>query len=152
MSCPDGAVVVPVPPYAIERVPVADTSPFIAWSGPVSVPMVAVPVKRFVELAYDVEMPVVDAYAEVKRLRSVASPTFETENNVVVALAVDDPMAKSTVFVSPLFAWTDSFAKGDVEPTLRIFEKYDLPNTSRMLSAVDVELRPMITTSETSVG
>ena len=34
----------PVPPKAVESVVVAETTPLIAWSGPVRVPMVTVPV------------------------------------------------------------------------------------------------------------
>ena len=43
-------------------------------------------------------------------------PVLETENRVLVALAVDEPIAKSVVFVSPAFAWTERFAYGVVEP------------------------------------
>ena len=45
---------------------------------------------------------------------------LETEKSVVVAEAVEEPMAKSMVLVSLLLAWTESLAKGEVDamPTL----------------------------------
>src|SRR3989344_4919151 len=48
---------------------------------------------------------------------SVVEPMLFTEKRVEVALAVDDPTAKSVVLVSLSFACTESFAKGVVEPT-----------------------------------
>ena len=49
----------------------------------------------------------------------VPTPTFpllNTVKSVVVALAVDDAIEKSVVLVSPLLAWTESFAYGEVVP------------------------------------
>jgi hypothetical protein len=44
--CPKvGAVESPVPPYATEMVEEAETTPLIAWSGPVREPMVTPPLK-----------------------------------------------------------------------------------------------------------
>ena len=43
-------------------------------------------------------------------------PVFNTEKSVLVADAVEEPIAKSVVLVSPLFACTESFANGEVEP------------------------------------
>ncbi len=41
-------------------------------------------------------------------------PVLSTLKSVVVALAVDEAMAKRVVFVPPLLAWRESFANGDV--------------------------------------
>jgi hypothetical protein len=41
----DGAVESPVPPYATEMVELAETTPLIAWSGPLREPMVTPPLK-----------------------------------------------------------------------------------------------------------
>ncbi len=49
-------------------------------------------------------------------LFKVSVPALLIERSVVVALAVDEPIAKSVVFGSPAFACTDSFANGLVEP------------------------------------
>ena len=38
---------------------------------------------------------------------------LSTLKSVVVALAVDDPMAKSAVLVEPLLAWRENVANGD---------------------------------------
>ena len=46
----------------------------------------------------------------------VTAPVFEIENNVEVAEAVEEPIAKRVVAVSPLLACTESFAKGVVVP------------------------------------
>ena len=46
----------------------------------------------------------------------VSAPVFDIAKSVVVADAVDEPIAKSVVFVSPLFAWSESFANGEVVP------------------------------------
>jgi hypothetical protein len=80
------SVVEPVPPYTPESVVDALTTPLMAWSGPVSVPMVTVPV-------------------------------LEILKSVEVAVAVEEPMAKRVWFTSPLFAWMESLAYGEVEPT-----------------------------------
>lgn len=47
---------------------------------------------------------------------SVVVPIFDTLNKVVVALAVEEPMAKRGIVVSPLLACTESFAYGDDVP------------------------------------
>ena len=47
------------------------------------------------------------------RLVVEARPTLSTENSVVVAEAVLEPIANNVVLVEPLFAWTDSFAHGE---------------------------------------
>jgi hypothetical protein len=49
-------------------------------------------------------------------LAIVVVPVLETENSVVVALAVEDAMAKRVVAVSPLLVWIANFAHGVVEP------------------------------------
>jgi hypothetical protein len=50
-----------------------------------------------------------------------ATPVFEIEKSVVVAVAVDDATAKSMLptSVSVAYAWTDNFAHGDDVPTPR---------------------------------
>jgi hypothetical protein len=49
----------------------------------------------------------------------VVCPVFETLNTVVVAVAVDDAIAKRVLLTKVSFAktWTESLAKGDVVPT-----------------------------------
>ena len=47
----------------------------------------------------------------------MVEPVLETEKSVVVALAVEEPIAKRILFVSPLLAWTESFANGVEVPT-----------------------------------
>lgn len=44
-------------------------------------------------------------------------PWALTIKSVEVADAVEEPIAKSVVFVSPLFAWIESLENGEVEPT-----------------------------------
>src|SRR3989338_3283926 len=46
-----------------------------------------------------------------------ASPVLSIENNVVVALAVEEPMAKRVALVSPFWAWSENLANGEVVPT-----------------------------------
>src|SRR3989338_3641624 len=50
----------------------------------------------------------------------VADVEFGTENSVVVAVAVEDATANSTLFPSPLFACTDNFAHGEVVATPKL--------------------------------
>jgi hypothetical protein len=47
---------------------------------------------------------------DVIPLLIVSCPEFETLRRVVVALAVLELIAKSVVFVPPLFAWMERFA------------------------------------------
>src|SRR3990167_7990790 len=47
----------------------------------------------------------------------VALPPLAIENNVVVALAVEEPMAKRVALVSPFWAWSENLANGEVVPT-----------------------------------
>ena len=49
--------------------------------------------------------------------RSVDEPVLSILNSVVVADWVEEAISKSLRFVSPLLAWTESFAIGEVEPT-----------------------------------
>ena len=49
-------------------------------------------------------------------LAMVVEPVFETVKSVEVAVAVDEPIAKSIVAVSPLLVWIANFAKGVDEP------------------------------------
>ncbi len=55
--------------------------------------------------------------SEEESWKSVVEPVFETLNNVVVAEAVEEPMAKSVVLVEPLLAWIENFAQGEEEAT-----------------------------------
>ena len=52
---------------------------------------------------------------ETTRLVEEARPTLFTEKRVVVAEAVEEPIANSVVLVEPLFAWTESVAQGVVD-------------------------------------
>ena len=45
-----------------------------------------------------------------------ARPVLEMEKSVEVADWVDEPIAKSVLLVSPLFAWMERRAKGEVVP------------------------------------
>lgn len=45
----------------------------------------------------------------------VTLPVFDIENSVVVEFCVEEPMAKSVWFVSPLFVWIENCAYGEVE-------------------------------------
>ena len=56
-------------------------------------------------------------------LAAVVEPVFDTENSVVVAMAVELPIIKSAVFVSPFCAWTESRANGVLEPTPTLSER-----------------------------
>jgi hypothetical protein len=59
------------------------------------------------------------ASVEVAALRlRLMVPVFETEKSVVVEFAVEEPIAKSVVRVSPWFACTVRSAIGEDEPTL----------------------------------
>ncbi len=49
----------------------------------------------------------------------VVRPVFETEKSVVVAVAVEEPIAKSVVAVSPLLAEMENLANGELVPTPR---------------------------------
>jgi hypothetical protein len=60
------------------------------------------------------------AHGEV--LAMLTSPVLETLKSVVVAEAVEEPMAKSVLFVLPLNACTESFANGEVVPMPRFPE------------------------------
>ena len=53
---------------------------------------------------------------KLRPLEIVVEPVLETEKSVVVAEAVDEPMEKSVVLVSPSFAWTANLASGLVVP------------------------------------
>jgi len=47
---------------------------------------------------------------------SEVEPIFDTEKSVVVADAVEDPIANSVVAVSPLLAATENLANGELVP------------------------------------
>lgn len=73
-SWPTGAVVVPVPPFAIPKVPVmslarftseVETAPAVAFRNPESEPMLREPKNAFVDDAYEAETRVVDAFTTV---------------------------------------------------------------------------------------
>lgn len=67
-----------------------------------------VPTRVPVEFAY--------TYWLVRPAR-VVEPVLEMEKSVVVAEAVEEPIAKSVCAVSPLLVWIESLAYGEVEPT-----------------------------------
>ena len=46
-------------------------------------------------------------------MKSVVEPMLLTVKRVEVALAVEEPIAKSVVAVSPLLVWIENFANGD---------------------------------------
>ena len=50
-------------------------------------------------------------------VRNERRPVFEIEKRVVVAEAVEEPIAKSVVLVEPLLAWIENLAHGDEEAT-----------------------------------
>src|SRR6185437_4301220 len=70
--------------------------------------------------AVDVADPVTLSAATLRPVRNVEVaaafevriPVLSIEKSVVVAAAVDEPMAKSVVAVSPLFDWIANFANG----------------------------------------
>ena len=51
-----------------------------------------------------------------EKLRPVSKPVLETLRSVEVAVAVDEPIANSTVLVPPLFACSERLANGEVVP------------------------------------
>lgn len=51
----------------------------------------------------------------MKPFDAVVEPVLLIEKRVVVAVAVDEPIAKSVVLVEPLFAWIANSAQGDEE-------------------------------------
>ncbi len=55
---------------------------------------------------------------EVERPALVMTPVLLIAKSVEVALAVEEPIAKSVVLVEPLLAWISNSANGDVLPTL----------------------------------
>ena len=70
-------------------------------------------------------------------------PLFNTVNNVVVAEAVDDAMVKSEVFVSPLFAWIESFAYGEVVP---------IPTNPLLLILIASDIEPALFFTENNIS
>lgn len=75
----------------------------------------------------------------MKPFAAVVEPVFETEKRVVVAVAVEEPIAKSVVLVEPLFAWIANCAHGDVEaiPTVPLpkTRKVEVPSEVSTSSA-----------------
>src|SRR6185437_8926715 len=51
------------------------------------------------------------------KLSSVVRPVFDTEKSVVVAEAVEEPIANKVVLVSPLLAWIANLLNGEVVAT-----------------------------------
>ena len=86
---PPSGVVEPVPPYTTPRDVVATTTP----------------------------LALVVRSAEARLV--VMAPVLETEKSVEVAEAVDEPMAKRVVAVSPLLVCIESLAYGDEVPIPR---------------------------------
>ena len=79
-----------------------------------SLPLVSALTSQEAALRPETIIPVEDAVP-----RSVEVPVLSTRKRVVVADAVDDPMAKRVVLVSPLLAWRESLPHGVEEPTPR---------------------------------
>ena len=63
------------------------------------------------------QSPAPEPSAEIVRLVVEARPVFDIEKRVVVALCVEEPMAKRVVLVDPLLACTDSAPHGEEEAT-----------------------------------
>src|SRR5581483_9409823 len=63
-----------------------------------------------------VPLPMVEEAVALK-LKIVARPVFEMLNSVVVALAVEEPIANNVFAVSPLLVWIANFANGELVPT-----------------------------------
>ena len=59
------------------------------------------------------------------------APVLLIAKSVVVALAVDEPMLNSDVFVSPLFAWIANLPNGVVVPipTLPLINIFPTPGS-----------------------
>ena len=70
---------------------------------------------------------------ETTRLVLEARPVLSIEKSVVVALAVEEPIANRIVLVEPLFAWTESFAHGEEDATPMV-------PVVASVNAVDVEV------------
>jgi len=111
---------------------------------------------------WSVDDPVARIFANVPRPDDESALKYEFPETVI---AVDDAYGNwEAVVVVPTkypavaeFPRTDapsteSLAYGEVVPMPTLFEKYDLPNTSKILVSVAVALLPMITTSEVSAG
>ena len=82
-----------------------------------------------------VEEPLTASALEVappvtERFRAATRPVLSMLNSVVVAVAVEEPMANNKVFVSVARAWIESLAKGLVEPRPR------LPNGVNLATSV----------------
>ena len=63
------------------------------------------------------EMPETMSAVEEAVPRSVEVPVLSILKSVVVAEAVEEPMAKSVELVDPLLAWTDNVPHGEDEAT-----------------------------------
>lgn len=88
-----GAVEVPVPPKAIEIVELADTAPFTACKGPVSVPMEALPARRLVVLAVLAANEVAYRFVDV----AFVVVAFVAVSPVIVASADENVSAAAVV-------------------------------------------------------
>jgi len=76
---------------------------------PVTVPQTMVPDELTLSALAPEQVPKVEA--------KVVEPMFDIEKSVVVAEAVEEPMAKSVVAVSPLFVAIENLANGVLVPT-----------------------------------
>ena len=79
----------------------------------------------------------VEVALPVLRATEVSRPVLETEKSVVVAVAVEELMAKSTWLVSVVLAPMENFAKGEVVPT----------PTEPLPATRNVEIPPEVKTS-----
>ena len=99
----------------------------------VTVPQTIVPFELVLSALLPEQVPKVEA--------SVVEPVLEMEKRVEVAkVAVDDPMAKSVVLVSPPLAWIEESAKGEVVPIptwpVLVMRSRSLPAVFKRISAV----------------
>ena len=65
-------------------------------------------------------MPLLEPTMPEPKSAMVVEPVLETEKSVVVAVAVEEPIAKRVVAVEPLFACTANFANGEEVATPRV--------------------------------
>ena len=124
----------------------------------VSAPAVLVKPAPVRSVKYSELIPITGEY----RVVEVAFPTSVLPDKVVEAseaedVALKDPSVRPLYRVDPVGAKLPtppilSIDPADVVPIPTKFEKYDLPDTSKMLASVAVALEPIMITSDVSVG
>jgi hypothetical protein len=82
----------------------------------------------------------------------VVEPVLSTEKSVVVADAVDEPMAKRVVLVPPLLAWIDERANGDVVPMatspVSVMRNFSVPFVEKPILSAAGENMPTFSSPE----